>query len=91
MKTWFMPVGTIDFIVGVDKKLWVGSGLFENCNSFFSTQGTVFGSKCFDHTADWFALSDDDAGCSSTLVDWGWICAMELGCKMFGLIVAFCF
>jgi len=63
--------------------LWVGSELFKGCNSLFSTQGTVFGSERFDYT-DWVALSDDAAGHSFTLVDWGWICVMELGCKVFG-------
>jgi len=57
--------------------LWVGSGLFENCKSLFSTQGTVFGSERFDHT-DWIALPDDAAGCSSTLVGWGGIGVTEL-------------
>jgi len=71
--------GTADFVVRVDKKLWVGSGLFKICNSLFGTQGTIFGSKCFDCT-DWVALPNDAADCSSTLVDWGWICIMELGC-----------
>jgi len=45
-----VSTGTVDFVAGVDKKLWVGSGLFENCKSFFSTQGAVFGSESFDHT-----------------------------------------
>jgi len=40
-----LSAGTIDFVVRVDKKLWVGSGLSKNCNSLFSTQGAVFGSK----------------------------------------------
>jgi len=68
----------------LDEKLWVGSGLsFENCNSFFSPQGTVFDCKCFDHT-DWFALPDDAGGDSFMLVGWGRICIMELCCKVFG-------
>jgi len=75
--------GTVDFIVRVDKKLSVGFELFKNCNSLFSTLGTVFGSESFDHT-DWVALPDDDASCSSMLVDWGQICIKELGCKVFG-------
>jgi len=79
-----VSTGTIDFVVRVDKKLWIGSGLFKKCNSLFtSTQGAVFGDKCFDYT-DWVALPDDAAGYSLTLVDWGWICVMELGCKGFG-------
>jgi len=76
--------GTTDFVVRVDKTLWVGSGFFKNCDFLFSSQGMVFGSKCFNCT-DVVALSDDDASCSSTLVDWGRICVMELGCKMFGI------
>jgi len=59
-ETWSVSTGTVDFVVGVDKKLWVGSGLFKNCKSFFSTQGSVFGSKSFDYT-DWIALPDDAA------------------------------
>jgi len=74
---------TVDFVFGVDKKLWVGCGLFKNCKSFFSTQGAVFGSETFDCT-DWIALPDDAAGCSSTLVGWGQIGVIELSCKMFG-------
>ena len=50
METRSVSTSTIDFVVGVDKKLTVGSGLFKNCNSFFCTQGAVFGSKRFDHT-----------------------------------------
>ena len=73
---------TVDFIFRVDKRLWVGSGLFENCTSLFDTLSTVFGSKCFDCT-DGVALPDDAVGCSSTLVDRGWICIMESGCKVF--------
>jgi len=84
VETWSVSTGTADFVVGVDKKLWVGSGLFENFKSFFSTWGTVFGSKRFDCT-DWVALSDNAAGCSSALVGWGWIGVMELSCKMFGV------
>jgi len=75
-------------VVRVDKKLWVGSWLFENCNSLFGTQGTFFGVKCFDCTHG-VALPDDAAGCSPTLVDWGWICVMELSCKVFGAWVRF--
>jgi len=74
--------GTTDFIVRVDKKLWVGSWLFKNCNSLLGTQRAVFGGKSFDHT-DGIALPDDAAGYSSTLVDWGRICIMELSCKRF--------
>jgi len=44
METWPVSTGTADFVVGVDKKLWVGSGLFTNFKSFFGTQGAVFGS-----------------------------------------------
>jgi len=83
MEMWSVSTGTADFVVGVDKKLWVGSGLFENCKSFFSTHGTVFGGESFDHT-DWIALPDDAAGYSSTLVGWGRIGVIELSCKMFG-------
>ena len=45
-----MSADTTDFVVGVDKKLWVGSGLFQNCISLFGTQGAVFGNQCFDCT-----------------------------------------
>jgi len=83
-----VSTGTVDFVVGVDKKLWVGSGLFENFKSFFGTQGAVFGSKSFDYT-DWIALPDDAAGCSFTLVVWGGIGFTELSCKMFGARVRF--
>jgi len=37
METWCVSTGTADFVVGVDKKLWVGSGLFKNFKSFFGT------------------------------------------------------
>jgi len=83
-----VSTGTVDFIVGVDKELWVGSGLFKNFKSFFSTQGAVFGSKFFDYT-DWIAMSDDAAGYSFTLVGWGGIGFMELSCKMFSVRVRF--
>jgi len=76
--------GAADFVVRVDEKLWVGSGLFENCNSLFGTQGAVFGSESFDCT-DWVALPDDAVGCSSTLVGQGLIIIMELSCKVFGV------
>jgi len=33
---------TADFVVRVDKMLQIGSMLFQNCSSFFGTQGTVF-------------------------------------------------
>jgi len=79
-----VSTGTVYFVVGVDKKLWVGSGLFKNCKSFFSTQGAVFGSESFDYT-DWIALPDDAAGYSSALVGWCRIGVTELGCKMFGV------
>jgi len=88
METWFVSAGTVDFVVGVDEKLWVGSGLFENCKSLFNTQGTVFGSESFDCT-DWIALPDDAAGYSSMLVGWGGIGVTELSCKMFGVRVRF--
>ena len=84
METWSVSTGTADFVVGVDKTLWVGSGLFKNCKSLFGTQGTVFDSESFDY-ADWIALPDDAAGHSSTLFGWGRIGVMELGCKMFGV------
>ena len=83
-----MSTGTVDFVVGVDKKLWVGSGLFKNFKSFFGTQGAVFGSNSFDYT-DWIALPDDAAGYSSTLFGWGQIGVIELSCKMFGIRVRF--
>ena len=83
-----MSAGSVDFVVRVNKKVWVGSGLFKSCNSFFSTQGAIFGSKSFDYT-DWIALPDDAACYSSTLVDWRWICIMELGCKMFVVFFRF--
>jgi len=38
-----------------DEKLLNGSLLSQNCHSFFGTQCTVFGSKCFCYT-DWVAL-----------------------------------
>jgi len=81
-----MSAGTVDFVVGIDKKLWVRSGLFENFKSFFGTQGAVSGSKSFDHT-DWIALPDDAAAYSFALVGWGGIGFIELGCKMFGIRV----
>ena len=84
VEMWSVSAGTADFVVGVDKKLWVGSALFENCKSLFSTQGTAFGSKSFDCT-DWIALPDDAAGHSSTLVGWGRIGVTELSCKMFSV------
>jgi len=68
---------TVDFVVGGDKKLWVGSGLFENCKSLSGTQGTVFGGESFDCTY-WIALPDDAAGHSTTLVGWGGIGVIEL-------------
>jgi len=55
METWSVSASTADVVVGVDKKLWVGSGLFENCKSLFSTQGAVFGSETFGYT-DWIQL-----------------------------------
>ena len=61
MKMGFVSTGSVDFVVGVDKKLWIGSGLFENCKSLFGTEGAVGGDKGFDHT-DWIALPDDAAG-----------------------------
>jgi len=83
METWSVSAGKADFIVRVDRKLWVGSGLFKNCNSLFGTQGAVFGGKSFDYT-DWVSLPDDAASYSITLVGWGWISITELGCKVFG-------
>jgi len=75
---------TIDFVDEVDKKLWVGSGLFQNCTSFFGTQTTVFGSTSFDCII-WIALPDDAAGCSSMLNGWGQIDIMEMSHKVFGV------
>jgi len=77
-----VSAGTVDFVVGVDKKLWVGSGLFKNFKSLFGTQGAVFGSESFDYT-NWIALPDDAAGYFATLVSWGRIGVIELSCKMF--------
>jgi len=83
VETWSVSTGTVDFVVGVDKKLWVGFELFVNFKSLFGTHDTVLGSESFDYT-DWIALRDDAAGCSSTLVGWGGIGVTELSCKMFG-------
>jgi len=47
----FVSAGTACFVVGVHKELWTGSRSFQNWDSFFGTQGTIFGSKHFD-TAD---------------------------------------
>jgi len=79
---------TAHFVVEVNKKLWVGSGLFKNCNFLFGTRSTVFGSESFDHT-DQIALRDDAAGCSHALVGWGGIGVTQLSCKMFGTTVQF--
>jgi len=43
VESWHVSTNTVDFVVGVNNKLWVGSGLFETCSSLFSTQGAVFG------------------------------------------------
>ena len=83
-----MSAGTVDFVVGVDKKLWIGFGLFENCKSFFGAKGAVFGGESFDHT-DWIALPEDAAGHFVALVSWGWVDVKELGCKMFSVGVRF--
>ena len=48
VETWSVSTDTTDFVVSVDGKLCVGSGLFKNCNSLFSMHGTVFGGKGFD-------------------------------------------
>ena len=61
MEAWTVSTGPVDFVGGFDKKLRVGFGLFENCNSLFGTQGAVFGSECFDHT-DGVALPNDATG-----------------------------
>ena len=45
-----MSAGTVDFVVRVDKKLWIEFRLFQNSCSFFGTQGTVFGGEGFDCT-----------------------------------------
>ena len=66
METWSVSTGTVDFVVRVDKKLWVGSGLFKNCNSLFSTHGTVFGGKSFDYT-DWVSLPNQHVRLSPSL------------------------
>jgi len=81
VESWSVSAGTVDFVVRVDEKVWVGSGLFENCNSLCSTHGAV--SESFDCT-DWVALQHDAAGHSSTLVGWGRTCIMELSFKVFG-------
>jgi len=62
-----VPAGAADFVDRVDEKLWVGSGLFQNRNSLFSTHGAVFGGKGVN-CADWIALSNGAAGHSSTMV-----------------------
>ena len=41
METWSVSTGTVDFVVRVDKKLRVGSGLFQNCKSLFRPNLTV--------------------------------------------------
>jgi len=87
MTTWSVSTCTVDLVVIIDKKLWVGSWLFKNWIFFFSSQCAIFGSKCFGCT-DWVALLDA-AGYSSTWVDWGWICIIELGYKVFCVEVWF--
>jgi len=47
-KTGSVSARTADFVVRVDEQLWVGFGLFKNCNSLFGTQDAVFGSEQFD-------------------------------------------
>jgi len=79
---------TTDFVVGVDKKSWIGSGLFKNCKSFFGTHGAVFVSKSFDHT-DWIALPDGASGHPTPLVGWERIGVIGLGCKLFSARVRF--
>jgi len=88
VETWSVSTGTADFLVGVEKKLWVGFEPFKNFKSLFSTHGAVLGSESFDRT-DWIALRDDAARCSSTLVGWRGIGVTELSCKMFGARVRF--
>ena len=66
VELWHVFTCAADFIVGVDKTLWIGSGLFQKCGSFFCTQPTVFGDKFFDHT-DRVALSDGVVGDSFML------------------------
>jgi len=41
------PAGTADAIVRVDETWWIGSGLFQNCSSFFGTKGAIFCCGCF--------------------------------------------
>ena len=41
MKAQSVSTGTTDFVVRVNEKLWVGFGLFENCNSVFDTHDAV--------------------------------------------------
>ena len=69
MESGMVSAGTVDFVVGVDKRLRIGFGMFEDCNSFFGTQGTVFGCKCFDYT-DGVPLPDDAAGYAFALIGW---------------------
>ena len=69
MELGMVSAGTVDFIVGIDKKLWIGFVLFEDCYSFFGTQGAVFSCKGFGYT-DWIALPDDAAGYPFSLVGW---------------------
>jgi len=88
METWSVSTHPIHFVVRVEKKLWVGFGLFKNCDSFFSTQSTVFGVNFFEHT-DCVALPDDVEGDSFTLVGWGRDCILESCCKMFSMSVRF--
>jgi len=36
VETWSVSTDTVDFVIRVDKKLWVDSGLFKNCNCILS-------------------------------------------------------
>ena len=67
MEMGHVSTGTADFVVRVDKKLWV-----KNCISFFGTQGAIFDCKSFVCT-HWVVLPDEFTSCSSSLGDWGWI------------------
>jgi len=81
-----VSAGAVDFVVRVDKKLWIEFGLFQNSCSFFGTQCTIFGSKGLDYT-DGVALPDDAACYAVSLIIWCWDCGRELSCKVFSVRV----
>jgi len=84
MGMWSVFTGTVDFVVRVDKKLWVGSGLLKNCSSLFSKQGAVFGasSESFDYT-DWVALPviPPRQLTGGEFASWNWIANKWLACE----------